>query len=333
AIAPALPAMAREAGRRVVEAVRAGRRFRQVVDRANLENAIRLGLAVGGSSNMVLHFLALARDRGLPLALDDFDRLSRETPLLANFKPSSPYFLEDFERAGGVRAVLKELRPLLHCEAISAWGESLDERLRDVENRAPDVVRGLSNPLAPEGGLAVLRGSLAPEGAVVKQSGVPDSMRVHTGPAIVLESEEAARDVLLHREVKPGSVLVIRNEGPRGGPGMRELSIPAAILVGMGLGDSVAMVTDGRYSGATRGPCIGHVAPEAAVGGPIALVRDGDRIEIDIPARKLDLLIDESELTRRRAAWRPRPPAVAGGFLDLYRRAVSSASEGAILQL
>ena len=330
--AASLEALGREAGRRVVEAVSAGRSFRQVVDGPNLENAIRVGLAIGGSSNLVLHGLALAHELGLPLRLDDFDRLSRQTPLLARFKPASDHFLEDFERAGGVHAVLQELRPLLHDGVASAYGAALEERLSGVRNGAPDVLRSLDAPLAPEGGLAVLRGSLAPDGAVVKQSGVVEGMRVHTGPAIVLESEEDCREVLLERGVAPGSVLVIRNEGPRGGPGMRELSIPAAVLVGMGLGDSVAMVTDGRYSGATRGPCIGHVAPEAALGGPIALVQDGDLVEIDMPERRLNLLVDEAEVTRRRAVWRPREPAVSGGFLDLYREKVSSASEGAILR-
>ena len=332
ASSPALIALAREAGRRAVEAFHAGRRFRQVVDAPNLENAIRAGLAIGGSSNMVLHLLALARELGLALHLEDFDRLSRQTPLLARFKPSSEHFLEDFERAGGVSAVLKELGPLLNTYVVSAWGETLDDRMRGVTNGTPDIVRPLSNPLSPEGGLAVLRGSLAPDGAVVKHSAVVESMRIHTGPAVVLESEEESRAILLGRGVAPGSVLVIRNEGPRGGPGMRELSIPAAILVGVGLADSVAMVTDGRYSGATRGPCIGHVAPEAAVGGPIALVKDGDLIEINIPKRALHLLVDEAEMARRKAQWRPRKPSVTGGFLDLYRRCVSCASLGAVLR-
>ncbi len=329
---PALREMAREAGRRVVQAHASGHTFSQVATDASLQNAIRVGLAIGGSSNMVLHALALARELGVALDLDDFDRLSRETPLLARFKPAADYFLEDFERAGGVHAVMRELQPLLHKQARSSYGASLDERLADAHNGAPEVLRTLEAPLAPEGGLAVLRGTLAPEGAVVKQSAVVESMRVCTGPAIVLESEEECRNVLLNRGVEPGSVLVIRNEGPRGGPGMRELSIPAAVLVGMGLSESVAMVTDGRYSGATRGPCIGHVAPEAATGGPIALVQDGDLIEIDIPRRRLNLILDEDELQRRRQDWQPREPTAAGGFLDLYRASAGSASEGAVLQ-
>jgi dihydroxy-acid dehydratase len=193
------------------------------------------------------------------------------------------------------------------------------------------VIRPRSEPLAAEGGIAVLRGTLAPEGAVAKQSAISPQMLVHGGPAVVFDSEEEVRDHLLRRKVQPGSVLVIRYEGPRGGPGMRELSIPAAMLVGMGLGDSVAMVTDGRYSGATRGPCIGHVAPEAADGGPIALVEDGDLIEIDVPARRLDLLVAPGELRKRRGRWKPRPPKATGGFLDLYRRVVSDSAKGAVV--
>ena len=191
-------------------------------------------------------------------------------------------------------------------------------------------MHSIAKPLAPEGGLAVLRGSLAPGGAVVKQSAVADSMRVHTGPAVVVESEEDCRQLLMDKSVEAGSVLVIRNEGPRGGPGMRELSIPAAMLVGMGLSESVAMVTDGRYSGATRGPCVGHVVPEAAEGGPIGLVEDGDLIEIDIPERKLNLLVDDAVLAERRKRWKPPEPKVRGGFLEVYRRNVSSADKGAV---
>ena len=333
AVSPGLAQLAQRAGALAVRAVVRGHTASDAVNEASLENAIRVCLAVGGSSNLVLHALALSHELGLGLRLADFDRLSRGTPLLARFKPASPLFLEDFQRAGGVHALMRELRTLLADPGPSAYGQSLEERLAEARNGDPAVVHPLGEPLAPEGGLAVLYGSLAPDGAVVKQSAVAEAMRAHTGPAVVIESEEACREVLLTGSVAPGSVLVIRNEGPRGGPGMRELSIPAAVLIGMGLGDSVAMVTDGRYSGATRGPCIGHVAPEAAAGGPIALVQDGDPVEIDIPKRRLNLLVDEGELARRRESWRPRPPRVTGGFLDLYRHCVSSASEGAVLRV
>ncbi len=328
---PQIDALAGEAGARAVGLLAEGRTFGDICTRAALENGVRAGVAVGGSSNLALHLLALARAAGLRLALDDIDRLSRETPLLAKFKPASDLFLEDFERAGGVRVVLKELGDLVDTARRGVSGRTLAEELAGVVNGDPEVVHPRGRPLADEGGLAVLRGTLAPEGSVVKQSGVEPGMLAHRGPAVVFDSEEEVRDHLLNRQVQPGSVLIVRYEGPRGGPGMRELSIPAALLTGMGLGSSVAMVTDGRFSGATRGPCIGHVAPEAADGGPLALVRDGDIIDIDVPGRRLDLLVPEDELARRRAAWRPRPPKASGGFLDIYRAAVSSASEGAYL--
>jgi dihydroxy-acid dehydratase len=322
--------LAEEAGRQAVLALPAGRTYRKVITRENIENAVRVALAVGGSMNMVLHMLALAYELGVEFELDDFDRLSRDTPLLGNFKPAAGFFLEDFKRAGGVHAVLKELERHLHNGVMSSYGQSLPERLEGVQNGAPEVLREIDEPLAPEGGLAVLRGSLAPGGAVIKQSAVAEAMRVHTGPAVVVESEEDCRRVLMDTGVEPGTVLVIRNEGPRGGPGMRELSIPAAMLVGMGLGESVAMVTDGRYSGATRGPCVGHVVPEAVDGGPIGLVEDGDLIEIDIPERKLNLLVDEAVLAERRKHWTPPEPKVRGGFLEVYRRNVSGADTGAV---
>jgi dihydroxy-acid dehydratase len=332
ATGPAIDELARSAGERAVALVREGCRFLDILTPASLENAIRVGIAIGGSTNMVLHLLALAEAAGLDLELDDFGRLSRETPLLGKFKPASNYFMEDFERAGGVRTVLKELGDLIHSEYRGVTGRTVAEELVAAKNGDPQVIRPRSQALSPQGGLAVLRGSLAPEGSVVKSSAIDPTMLVHSGPAVVFDSEEEVRDHLLHREVQPGSVLVIRYEGPRGGPGMRELSIPAALLVGMGLGKSVAMVSDGRYSGATRGPCIGHVVPEAAEGGPIALVQDGDLIDIDVPAGRLDLLVPEEELARRRRRWNPPAPKATGGYLDLYRRLVSSASHGAYLR-
>jgi len=318
-------------GERIVELVRTGARFSQFLTRESLTNAIRVGLAIGGSSNMVIHLLALAAELGIPLTLDDFDRLSRETPLLIKFKPASDLCLTDLHEAGGVSALLKQMSRLLTLDCPVVEGGTLRNRVEQAVVWRKRILRPLDSPLAPEGGLAVLKGSLAPEGAVVKQSGVAPKMLVHTGPAKVFDSEEAVREHLLSKRVQPGDVLVIRYEGPRGGPGMRELSIPAAILVGMGLGDSVAMVTDGRFSGATRGPCIGHVAPEAALRGPLAAVRDGDLIAIDIPNRRLDLKVPESEILQRLSAWQPPPPKASVGFLDLYRRLAQSASRGATL--
>jgi dihydroxy-acid dehydratase len=239
----------------------------------------------------------------------------------------------DLDKAGGIPAVLKELAPLLHGDLPTITGETLKERASQAENRRTEVIRPLDSPLSSEGGLAVLRGNLAPNGAVVKQSGVVPEMFHHCGPARVFESEDQLAASLMDQNIRPGDVLVIRNEGPRGGPGMRELSIPAAMLTGMGLNDSVAMITDGRFSGATRGPCIGHITPEAAIGGPIALVQSDDIIEIDIPQRRLNLLVSEDELARRRAEWRPRPPAINDGFLALYSKIVSQADQGAVLQV
>ncbi len=324
--------VAERAGRTAVEAVGQARRFSQIVNEAALRNAVRVGLALGGSTNMVLHLLALSSELGLGLTLDDFETLSQHTPLLARFKPASDLFMEDFERAGGVSVVMKELTQRIDTRCLCVTGRSIGERIATATNADPAVIHTLEKPLAASGGLAVLRGSLAPAGAVVKHSAVAEGMQHHRGRAVVCDGEEQVRALLLDRAVKAGDVLVIRYEGPRGGPGMRELSIPAAMLVGMGLGESVAMITDGRYSGATRGPCIGHVCPEAADGGPIALVRSGDEIEIDIPNRRLELLVEPDELVRRRQGWRPVPPKASGGFLDIYAACVSGADTGAVVR-
>ena len=318
-------------GRQIVQLVKQNLTAHSMLARENLENAIRVVLALGGSTNATLHIQAIAHEAGIPLGMDVFDDLSRQTPLIGRFRPASPFTVIDLDEAGGVPAVLKILSPLLHIDLPTVTGETIRARAACADNKRPDVLHSLEAPLSPEGGLAILRGNLAPDGAVVKQSSVVAGMLQHTGPARVFECEEELEKTLETKMIKPGDVLVIRNEGPSGGPGMRELSIPAAMLTGMGLNDSVAMVTDGRYSGATRGPCIGHVAPEAYVGGMIALVQDGDLIEIDIPRRKLNLLVDEKELERRRAVWKPRPPAIKHGFLNIYSRIVSQADRGAIL--
>jgi dihydroxy-acid dehydratase len=297
-----------------------------------LENAVRVCLALGGSTNVTLHLPAIAREIGADVTLDTFDRLSRETPLIANFQPATSYTVVDLHEAGGIPAVLNILAPLLSKDLRTVGGPTIGEVAAGARPLRGDVLHSLSSPLEPEGGIAVLRGSLAPDGAVVKQSAVVPDMHRHVGPARVFESEEEVRELLASRAIHPGDVLVIRNEGPRGGPGMRELSIPAGLLVGMGLGNSVAMVTDGRYSGATRGPCIGHVCPEAHVGGPIAAVRDNDVIEIDIPNRRLTLRVPDEEIGRRLAEWQPQPPAVGGGFLGLYGRLAEQANLGAGLR-
>mgnify|MGYP005840516483 CR=1 FL=1 len=329
ALDPARQELCRASGRRLVELVHQGVRCRQMLSQASLENAVRICQAIGGSTNAALHLPAIAREAGVAITLDDFDRLGRQTPLIAKFRPASPYTIVDLHRAGGVPAVLGVLKSLLAGDMPTVDGRTVGEIAAQAQVLRPEVLHPLEAPLAGEGGIAVLHGNLAPDGAVVKQSGVAPAMLRHTGPARVFECEEEVRDLLMARGVRPGDVLLIRNEGPRGGPGMRELSIPAAMLIGMGLGDSVAMITDGRYSGSNRGPCIGHICPEAYVGGPIAAVHEGDLIEIDIPRRRLSLLVPEDEIARRLAQWRPRPPAITTGFLGLYSRYALQANLGA----
>ena len=331
AVDPQRAALCRATGRRAVELADTGPTARQIVSAASLLNAVRALVAFGGSTNAVLHLSALAAEIGVSLPLTTFDRISRETPLLCRMKPASETTPLDFHRAGGVPALMSRLADRLNT-AVPTVNGFLGGLLAKAWVRDDSVIAPADAPLAPEGGLAVLFGSLAPGGAVCKQSAVDPGMHRHRGPARVLESEEDARDFLASRSARPGDVLVIRYEGPRGGPGMREMSIPAAMLVGMGLGDSVAMVTDGRFSGATRGPCIGHIAPEAALGGPLALVEEGDEIEIDLPARRLNLEVPEEVLTGRRERWSPAPPKVSGGFIDLYGALAGPTDTGARLQ-
>ncbi len=331
ALHPNRQALCVDSGKLALDLVSKGITARQIITPQSLRNAMRVVLALGGSTNAALHIPAIAHELGLSIPLDEFDRLSRQTPLIGKFKPASLFTMIDMDEAGGIPAALKILSALLHLDALTVSGETLQQRTDQAQVIRQEVLHSLEAPLNHEGGIAVLRGSLAPDGAIVKQSAVAPAMLTHTGPARVFESEEALEAALQCGAVKPGDVLVIRNEGPRGGPGMRELSIPAALLSGMGLNDSVAVITDGRFSGATRGPCVGHVCPEAFTGGPIALVRDGDRITIDIPNRKLDLIIPPGELEQRRRQWKRPVPLKLGGFLDIYRGLVSQASLGAVL--
>ncbi len=325
--------IAKQTGSRILDLVREGHTIKQILTKKAFENGIRLGLAVGGSSNMVLHMVAIAYELGIPFSHDDFDPLSNSTPLIAKFKPASNLNLKDYHLAGGVPATLKELLPILHKDVMTTSGKIIEKIAENALNLNYNVIHTLSNPINMHGGLAVLKGSLAPQGSIVKESAVNPKMLKHSGPAKVFESEEAVKDALMNDEVKPGDVLVIRYEGPKGSPGMREMSIPAAILVGMGLGDSVAMVTDGRYSGASRGPCIGHVCPEAYDCGPIALVENGDIIEINIPNRKLDLKVDKKILEERKLKWKRPKLKYDRGILSLYPMLVSSAKYGAVLKL
>jgi len=331
AVNPALLGLAKEAGRQILITAKSGTALRDVLSETRLRNLVAVVQAIGGSTNMVLHLGALAAELGYDLELQDWDRIGDQTPLLAKFKPASAYTVSDFGRAGGVPALLKRLSSLLDLEGPTSYSRTLAEVAAQAQVFQPEIIRSLDDPLAESGGIVVLSGNLAPDGAVVKASGVAPQMMRHAGPARVFDSEEQVKECLLGGRVREGDVLVVRYEGPRGGPGMRELSLPAAILVGMGLGSSVAMITDGRFSGATRGPCVGHICPEAALGGPLAALRDGDLIEIDIPERSLNVHLSEAELRTRMQDWRPPQKDIPPGFMRTYVERVGSASKGAVL--
>ena len=319
------------AGELVVDVLRRGLRPSEIITRESLENAIAAIACSGGSTNGVLHLLALAREAGVELSIDDFHRISERTPLLCDLHPGGQYVAVDLYHAGGVPLVAKRLQEagLLHEGAPTVTGHTIGEHARQAtETEGQRVVRALSEPLAPTGGLAILRGSLAPEGCVVKLAG--HERRHHEGPARVFEGEEEAMAAVLARQIQPGDVIVIRNEGPAGGPGMREMLAVTAAGVGIGLGESVALITDGRFSGATHGFMAGHVAPEAARGGPIAAVHDGDRITIDVEARRLDLELPAEEIARRVASYAPPAKDDVTGVLAKYARQVSSAALGAV---
>jgi dihydroxy-acid dehydratase len=327
---------AARSGEVLVDAVRRQLLPRQILTRKAFENGIAVAMAIGGSTNAVLHLLAIAHSAGVPLQLDDFEAIRARVPVLCDLKPSGRYVATDLHAAGGVPQVMKTLlaHGLLHGDALTISGETVAETLGHLpdEPRADqDVIRPWGRPLYAQGHLAVLRGNLAPEGSVAKITGVKKT-RI-TGPARIFESEEACLGVILAGGIRPGDVLVIRYEGPRGGPGMREMLAPTSAIIGAGLGDSVALITDGRFSGGTYGLVVGHVAPEAAVGGPIALVEEGDPITIDADERLLSLAVGEDELARRRSAWRPPAPRYTSGVLHKYARQVSSASLGAVTDL
>ena len=328
--------MAKKSGMKIMELVQRGISARQIVTPAALDNAIRVDMAIGGSTNTVLHILAIAAEFGLNMNLDRFDQLSRETPHLVNLRPGGPHHILDLDRAGGVPAVMSRLRSKLNLDVLTVTSKSMGENLdafRPVNPKAnARVIATLDAPVHPEGGIAILYGSLAPEGAVVKQTAVSKSMLKHSGPAVVYDSEEESMAGIVGGGVKSGDVVIIRYEGPKGGPGMRETLAPTSAIAGAGLSESVALITDGRFSGGTRGPCIGHVSPEAAVGGPIALVKQGDMISIDIPARRIDLLVDPAKLEQRKKAWTAPEPKIKTGVLARYRNLVTSASKGSVLR-
>jgi dihydroxy-acid dehydratase len=320
-----------QAGELVMKVLNDGLLPRDILTRQAFENGIICAASTGGSTNAVLHLLALAHEAGVPLDIDDFDRISEQTPLIGDLRPGGRYVALDMDRAGGTRLLAKRLLEAgkLHGNVMTVTGRTIAEEAAEaVETPGQDVILPVEKALKPTGGLVILKGNLAPEGCVIKVAG--HERMYHEGPARVFECEEDAFHAVTERQIRPGDVVVIRNEGPKGGPGMREMLGVTAALVGEGLGESVALLTDGRFSGATRGLMAGHVAPEAAVGGPIALVREGDIISFDVKGRKLTLHVDEAELERRRAEWKPRPPKYTRGVFAKYAAQVSSASRGAV---
>ncbi|MDD2754806.1 MAG: dihydroxy-acid dehydratase [Methanothrix sp.] len=327
---------AKLSGMKIMELVKKGITARQIVTSESLDNAIRVDMAIGGSTNTVLHVMAIAAEYGLDLDLDRFDQLSRETPHLVNLRPGGPHHILDLHRAGGIPAVMNRLGSMLHLEALTVTGKKLGENLDAFKLVNPKtnkaVIATIEAPVHVQGGIAIMFGNLAPEGGVVKQTAVSPAMLKHTGPAKVYDSEEESMAGIVNGGVVAGDVVIIRYEGPKGGPGMRETLAPTSAIAGAGLSESVALITDGRFSGGTRGPCIGHVSPEAAAGGPIALVENGDMISIDIPARKIDLLVDPKVLETRKKAWAPPEPKIKSGILARYRNSVTSASKGSVLR-
>ena len=310
--------IAKKTGEKIVELTCKNLKPSQILKRKAFENAVVVDMALGGSTNSVLHLSAIAREAGISLPLRVFDETSRRVPHLCSMVPSGPYDMEDLENAGGLPALMNELSPLLHQDAFTVAGCTVRENLQDAKVLNDNVIRPLANPVHKGGGIAILSGNLAPKGAVVKTIAVSPKMLKHNGPARVFDSEKDSVEAMKKRLIQPGDVIIIRYEGAKGGPGMPEMLVPTATITGMGLSDSVALVTDGRFSGATRGPCIGHVEPEAAEGGPIAVIRDGDMVSIDIADRVLSVDLTDEEITRRLEAWKPRKSRVIKGYLARY---------------
>ena len=320
-----------ESGKRVVGLVKENLTPRKIMTKNAFENAIRIDMALGGSTNTTLHIPAIAHEAGIALSIETFDRISRTAPHLCNMLPGGPHYMEDLDAAGGIPGVLSRFQNVIK-KSPTVSGMSIVDLAKAGRVRNDEVIRPLDKAYHKEGGIAVLSGNLAPNGSVVKQTAVSDAMMKFEGTAIVFDSEEEAMKAILNNTVKAGHVLVIRYEGPKGGPGMREMLSPTSAISGMGLGESVVLLTDGRFSGGTRGPCIGHISPEAAEGGPIAVVRNGDRIVLDIPNRKLEVKLSKAEIKKRLAKWKPREPKITSGWLARYAKVVTSANTGAIVK-
>lgn len=326
--------LAKEAGMAVMDLVRKDVKPRDIMTREAFENALAVDMALGCSTNSMLHLPAIAHECGIDLDLSVANDIAEKTPNLCHLAPAGSDYIEDLDRAGGIPAVMKTLEPLgvLRTDCLTVSGKTVGEQIAGAEVLNPEVIRPVDRPFGDKGGIAVLKGNLAPDGCVVKRAAVAPEMLVHEGPARVFDCEEDAIDAIFGGKIVPGDVVVIRYEGPKGGPGMREMLNPTSAIIGSGLGSSVALITDGRFSGATRGAAIGHVSPEAAVGGPVALVEEGDKIRIDIPGHRIEVLVSDEELARRRAAWTPRKPRITTGYLARYAKLVSSGMSGAVLE-
>jgi len=335
AVDPKRQQLYKAAGKQIMALIEKDIKPLDIINEKSLDNALTLDMAMGGSTNTVLHTLALANEAGIKYDLDRINAISAKCPNICKVAPSSSFHVEDVDAAGGISAILKEISKipnLLNANCLTVTGKTLGENIADVEIKNSEVIHPLDKAYSKTGGLAILRGNLAPNGSVIKTAGVKEKMLTHTGPAVIFESQEESCEGILAGKVKEGNVVVIRNEGPKGGPGMQEMLSPTSYIMGAGLGESVALITDGRFSGGTRGACIGHISPEAAVGGPIGLLKDGDIIEIDIPNNKLNVKLSDKELEERKKAWKPPKPRITKGYLAKYASMATSADTGAVLK-
>ena len=335
AVNPKRQELYKQAGRQIMTLIQKDIKPLDIINVKSLDNAMVLDMAMGGSTNTVLHSLAVASEAGIGYDLDRINTIAAKCPNICKVSPSSKYHMEDVDAAGGVSAILKEVSRvagLVNADCLTVTGRTLGENIADAEVKNTEVIRPLENAYSKSGGLAILKGNLAPNGCVVKIAGVADKMLKHTGQAVIFESQEDACEGILAGKVKAGDIVVIRNEGPKGGPGMQEMLSPTSYIMGAGLGESVALITDGRFSGGTRGACIGHISPEAAVGGPIGLLKDGDIIEIDIPNNRIDVKLSDEELAERKKSWKQPKPKITKGYLAKYASMATSADTGAILK-
>lgn len=328
-------ALAKHAGMAVMEMLKKDIKPRDIMTPAAFKNALTVDMALGCSTNTMLHLPAIAHEAGIDLNMEMANEISDKTPNLCHLAPAGPTYMEDLNEAGGIYAVMKELskKGLLDLDCMTVTGKTVGENIENAVNLNPEVIRPIDNPYMPNGGIAVLKGNLAPDTGIVKRSAVAPEMLKHSGPARVFDCEEDAISAIKGGKINAGDVVVIRYEGPKGGPGMREMLNPTSAIIGMGLGSTVALITDGRFSGASRGAAIGHVSPEAAVGGPIALVHEGDMIDIDINSNSLNLRVSDEELAKRKAEWKPRKPKITTGYLARYAAMVTSGNRGAILEV